>query len=281
MKGKRHSNLLIGEMIMKKLTFKSYSLLVDENYPDPELLKQINELPVRRSSCGDYSYKYSTRYEEGKFLFISVDYDDGKYSDIVYDTENDNEKENPKKRYEIEYKEQFFACYDIINKELYISDSQRKAAIKSLFSTVLTPDKKTRIRERLSSVEDFADTVKLIRRIKYTQTKNLVTAQPGGLFSQRFDPLGLEIPDKLVSTLEYDSGIHVKPIIDKLRGIFNKHGTKEIESLEILGEDDEGFERLFSLDKIVKGLSIDIDPDEDGRYDSEAVFSLLLEKLKG
>lgn len=88
------------------------------------------------------------------------------------------------------------------------------------------------------------------------------------------------MPDKLISTLEYDSGIHAAAVIDKLTSLFNSGKTKEIDSLEILGVDDEGFEQLFSLEKVVKSIPVPIEEDEDGRYDPEQVFVLLLAKLR-
>ena len=104
---------------------------------------------------------------------------------------------------------------------------------------------------------------------------------PGSLFAQGYNPLGLEIPDKLISTLEYDTGIHAQTVIDKLKKLFDSRKTKEIDSLEILGTDDEGFEQLFSLEKVVKSIPIVLEADDNGKYDPEQVFAYLLAKLKG
>lgn len=262
------------------MLFKSYSLIVDETYPDVSLLQRIADQGVQRTNSKDFSYKYSIRFEEGRFLLLAVDFDDGKYSETVFDTESETEKKNPRKRYELEYAVQFFACYDAEAKELYLSNPQRKSAIKLLFAEFIDPKLKVYIRERLTSVEEFAKVVQAIKRVKYTQTRNLVNMNPEGLFSQGYNPLGLEMPDKLISTLEYDTGIHAAAVIDKLKALFNSGKTKEIDSLEILGIDDEGFEQLFSLEKVVKSIPVTIEADEDGRYDPEQVFTLLLAKLK-
>ena len=80
--------------------------------------------------------------------------------------------------------------------------------------------------------------------------------------------------------MEYDCGINAKAVVEKLKNLLIKSKTKEIESIEILGEDDEGFEQLFSLEKIIKSFSIDIESDSDGRYDEDGVFELLLTKLR-
>lgn len=262
------------------MLFKSYALIVDENYPEIDLLQRIAGQGVQRLKSKDFSYQYNIRFEEGRFLLLAVDVDDGKYSETVFDTEAETQKENPRKKHELEYADQFFACYDAEAKELYLSNTQRKAAIKLLFAESIDPKQKVYVRERLTSVEEFAKVVQAIKRVKYTQTRNLVNMKPDGLFAQGYNPLGLEMPDKLISTLEYDSGIHAAAVIDKLTSLFNSGKTKEIDSLEILGVDDEGFEQLFSLEKVVKSIPVPIEEDEDGRYDPEQVFVLLLAKLR-
>ena len=104
---------------------------------------------------------------------------------------------------------------------------------------------------------------------------------PESLFAQSYNPLGLEMPDKLISTLEYDTGIHAQTVINKLKKLLDSRKTKEIDSLEILGTDDEGFEQLFSLEKVVKSIPIVLEADDNGKYDPEQVFVYLLAKLKG
>ena len=149
-----------------------------------------------------------------------------------------------------------------------------------MFADYILPELKVRVRERLSSLDDFAAVVRSIKKVKYTQTKNLVNLHPESLFAQRYDPLGLDLPDKLTSTLEFDTGLHVRPFIDKLRDMITRHNTREIESLEVTGEDADGFDQLFSLEKIVKSIDVEVKADDDGRYDPEAVFNKLMIALR-
>ena len=263
------------------MLFKSYSLIIDETYPEISLLQRIAEKGVARLHSNDFSYQYNIQFREERFLFIAVDFDNGKYSETVYDTESETQKENPKKKSQLEYADQFFACYDAEAKELYLSDSNRKAAIKLLFAEFIDSKLKVYIRERISSIEDFSRVVQSIKKVKYTQTRNLVNMNPESLFAQSYNPLGLEMPDKLISTLEYDTGIHAQTVINKLKKLLDSRKTKEIDSLEILGTDDEGFEQLFSLEKVVKSIPIVLEAHDNGKYDPEQVFAYLLAKLKG
>ena len=57
------------------MLFKSYSLIVDETYPDVSLLQRIADQGVQRTNSKDFSYKYSIRFEEGRFLLLAVDFD--------------------------------------------------------------------------------------------------------------------------------------------------------------------------------------------------------------
>lgn len=263
------------------MLFKSYTLIVDEECPTLEIIKQIHKQGKRRIPFGDCVYEIQTEIKEDRFFLISVDYDDLKYRDTVYNLETKSERKNPKKRTEIEFKQQLFACYDLQKTELYISNPQKKCAVRILFNEVLGTQVKTTIRERISNVDEFAAVVKAITKVKYTQTHNLVNQYPDSIFAQRYDPLGLEVPDRHISTLEYKYKADATPFIGRLKELIGKQSTKEIESIEIIGEDAEGFEQLFSLDKIVKSVSIDIDADSDGRFDSDNVFFLLLARLRG
>lgn len=212
------------------MLFKSYSLIVDEVHPDLAFMKRVAEQSIRRCNATSFSYRYHISLESERFLLLAVDVDDGKYSDTVFDTEAETEKQNPRKRYELEFADQFFACYDIQGKELYISSTQRRSALRLLFAEFIPPDRKVYIRERLTSVDDFAAVVQAIRRVKYTQTRNLVNLNPDGLFVQRYDPLGLEMPERLISTLEFGAGIRADSVINKLRTLFGNGSTNEIGS---------------------------------------------------
>ena len=259
------------------MNFRQYSLIVGEQYPELSLLEQIADKKNIRLE----NHLYRVRLEEQRFLLIAVNYDDGKYSETVFDTETEIEKANPRRPYELEYADQFFACYDALSKELYLSNTSKRAAVKKLFANFVDSNTAIRIREHISSAEEFASVVKAIRRVRYTQTRNLVNTNPNSLFAQCYNPLGLDLPDKLISTLEYEHWLRADKAIAKLRDLFNKGRTQEIASLEILGIDDEGFERIFSLDSVIKSVSIDIKPDENKHYDSDTVFLHLLAKLRG
>lgn len=263
------------------MLFKSYALIVDEEYPTLSVIKKIHKPGKRRIPFGECVYEIQTEIKEDRFLLISVDYDDLKYRDTVYNLATQSERKNPKARTEIEFKQQLFACYDIQKKEFYISNAQKKCAVRILFNEALGTHIKTTIRERLSSVDEFAEAVTAITKVKYTQTRNLVNEAPDSVFAQRYDPLALEVPDRLVSTLEYKNKIDARPVISRLKELVDKQKTKEIESIEIIGVDAEGFEQMFNLDNIVKGINIDIKQDDDGRYDADNVFFRLMAVLKG
>lgn len=263
------------------MRFKCYTLLVDEELPSIDLIRRVQPNDVFRFMANSYIYEFSCDIKDDKYFLMAVDFDDLKYRDKVYDIETEKERANPKKRSERELKQQFFACYDIAKKELYISDQQKKGAITRFIKERLDDGRKVIIRERISSVDEFAKTVQAIKKIKYTQTRNLVNENPDSLFAQRYDPLGLDIPDRLVTSLEYHSKINAHNVIEKLRTLFNKRKTMEIESIEIIGEDSEGFDQSFSLDTIIKTIEISIETDEDGRYENDNVFTLLLQKLRG
>jgi len=263
------------------MVFKCFSLLIDGHVPSLEDFQAIGGISkYRLFSSNNYLYEFSLEIVENRFVMIAVDYDDQRYRSTVYDMESEEEVDNPKKRTQIELKQQFFSCYDTDNKELFISDPQKRGALKQ-FLQEKSNNVPVRISARISSASDFEQYVKYISKVKYIQTRNLVNCHPDSIFAQRYDPLGLDMPDKLTTTLEYETKLSVANLGRRIKELFDKNKTKEIESIEIYGEDENGFEQHFSFDKIIKEITIEIIADEDKRYDKDSVFDLLLLKLKG
>lgn len=260
------------------MTFKCYTLIRDEVCPSYEDFEYIGE-GKKRHFKNDFIYEFTLRFASDRFILFGIDYDDQKYRDTVYNIETEEEDKNPKKPTQIELKQQFFACYDTDKHELYISDPQKKGALKDFLQDKW--QKKVMIRARISSAKEFEETVHSIRKVTYTQTRNLVTSHPESIFAQRYDPLGLDIPDRLKTTLEYESKLDAIPLRSKIREIFDRNHKYEIESIEILGEDESGIMQTFNLETIIKEFSISIEPDEDKRYDMDLLFQLLLLKLEG
>jgi len=210
---------------------------------------------------------------------MSVDYDDPRYRAKVYNILTEQEDDNPKLKTQMEVNQLFFACYDVEKGELFISSPQKKGALRAFLEDRW--QKTVRIRARISSAEEFEKVVRYIRKVTYTQTRNLVNVHPESIFSQRYDPLGLDVPDRLKTTLEYEQLLDVIPFRRQIKDLFDKHMTHEIESIEIIGEDEEGFEHRFNLDNIIKEIPIALEADDDKRYDKDSVFQLLLLRLRG
>ena len=261
------------------MTFKCYTLLLDQVCPSLGDFKSLGKVAKSRFFLNDYLYEFSMEIVDERFVLISVDYDDQRYRSKVYNIVTEHEDDNPKQRTQIELKQQFFACYDTQKCELFISDPAKKGSLRAYLSENWMNE--VRIRARIASAKDFDETVRYIRKVTFTQTLNLVNAHPDSIFAQRYNPLGLDVPDRLKTTLEYQQRLDAIPLRSQIKELFDKHKTREIESIEIIGEDEEGFEQRFNLDNIIKEITITLDTDEDKRYDRDSVFQLLLLRLRG
>ena len=149
------------------MVFKCFSLLIDGHVPSLEDFQAIGGISKYRlfSSNNNYLYEFSLEIVENRFVMIAVDYDDQRYRSTVYDMESEKEVDNPKKRTQIELKQQYFACYDTVNKELFISDPQRRGSLKQ-FLQEKANDVHVKISARISSASDFEKYVKYIWKVK-------------------------------------------------------------------------------------------------------------------
>lgn len=109
---------------------------------------------------------------EDRFLWCYFSYDDQKYNEQVWDKEINTLKDNPKKKTEIEFKNQFFMCYDLHNKLLYLDDCEKCGFIKRYIQEVL--QKYTIIKGIYSSIEEFEDKINDIIDIKFIQFDNVM-----------------------------------------------------------------------------------------------------------
>ena len=65
----------------------------------------------------------------------------------------------------------------------------------------------------------------------------------------------------------------------RIKDLGKRRNQGEFDSLVIVGEDSEGFEKTFDFSSMVTTTKIRADVDEYSRYDADEVIELLLEEL--
>lgn len=263
--------------VKQLLSFKNFDLLFDNEFPTLEEFKTLFRLGKFHRQYGQNLYEFSIDLQDNRYFIITCDYDGFKYRPKVYDTVSEIEDDNPRKPFQNELRQQFFACYDILGRTLYISDSAKKGILKKYMEEMT--QKKVKTRERFSSFDEFERTVKFLKSIRWIQSRNLLNLDPQGLFAQRYSPLGLEVPDSMTTKLEYGR-LSLEGWIHKLRTLGEKKAAREFESVVIIGEDAFGAEKSFDFDSMITSKLINIDMDENGRYNAYEVVELLLIELR-
>lgn len=257
------------------LTFKVLDLLADNEFMTKQDIEDCHMQGWKKDTGGTF-YSFTAKFEKD-YLFIYCEFDNKQYRETVYDMEHDVEAENPRKPYQNELRQQFFACYDTKNSTLYLSDFQKKSILQSYLHEQTNKDIK--IRERFNSIDGFCEMVKFIKSISFIQHNSLMNAHGTSVFHQMYSPLGLDIPDKVTTKIEYGNS----PIGQLRRAINNIKAKKEnceFDSIVIVGTDAIGAEVRFSYETLVSNKTINIVRNENGRYDSEDVFTTLIAEIE-
>ncbi|MBP3427696.1 MAG: hypothetical protein J6M47_05495 [Clostridia bacterium] len=268
------------------LSFKNYDMLFDDRLIDGGQFVEGIRIGMyhympdnQKAGKKKVLYEFSFNLYDDRYYTIACDYDNFLYRETVYDIESEQESANPRRPTQNELRQQFFACYDIHTHILYISDSEKKGVLAKYFKGVYNQNVK--IRERFASFEDFERTVRYLKSIRFTQSRTLTNTTPQGTFKQRYDPIGLNVPDKVSARLDYGGlDLRERETARKLRELRARKDTKEFDSVVIVGLDAFGVEKSFDFGSMVTSLEIVADADENGRYSADAVIENLLHVLR-
>ena len=257
------------------LNFKVLDLLIDDDFMSKQ---DIDIAPMLgwKKDTGETLYSFTARVEADRYLLVYCEYDNKQYRETVYDMEQEVEAENPRKPYQNELRQQFFACYDTETKTLYLSDFQKKGILQSYLKEQTS--KEIRIRERFDSIDRFCDIAKFIRTISFVQHNTLMNSTGTSIFHQMYGALGLDVPNKATTKIEYGNS-PISQFKDAIKRIKDKKDNCEFDSIVIIGSDAFGAEIRFSYETLVSNKSINVDRNENGRYDSDDVFSTLIAEL--
>lgn len=267
---------------MAKITFSSLLLYVNDNLADLDFCKKIEENPekngIKMFQKNPFEF-YSTFDKENKLLWIEVK--TGKvfpYADTLYDIKTQEAVANPRKDTQAELRTQFFAFYDILNKNLYISN---KSFVSTLLSYLRTVSKEENIvvKETIKSIEEFCEEISKIKTIKLI-SKNSLFAQNDDLFSKVINQYGLGNPEQFQISVNYNYALVTERFKNKIKDLFNKKQSTEIDSCICVGKDNNGLERYFNMETFGCKTEIDVSQNENKMFDGIEIKSKLLNILR-
>lgn len=257
------------------MKLNSYQIEVD----GIELLSKADaEATIKKGNSkfrdGKMLYLVNSKMVQDRFLWISCDYDNVQNFNGIVVNENTLETQpNPRKKEQVEPRQQVFVLYDTEKYILYISDLNRRAFVKNYLSETL--QKHIKIKPIYHSVEEFCGVVKTIKELRFVQVDNLFARQ-SDVFSLACDQTGLD-----VKSLQVKIGFGYTPVetAHPLLHRFKLH-RDAYEKVIIVGVDENEIEHTFDYSSILKHIEIHLNKDDNEHYDSEEVLSELLKELR-
>lgn len=258
--------------------FKTLQMIIDGHSSLYDDIKSIVQYGSNKYYYNKEVYLINKIIINNRYLWMYCQYNNSKlYGDVVFDTENEKQLKNKRRKNEIELRKQLFCAFDIDSQILYINDYTKKGIIKSYVSDTL--QKEAIIKNIYSSLEEFQEGVKFLKKVKFTQYRNVVnTLDKKSIFTQQTNILGLDLPDKITMQVEYTDTL-IGKVKNGMQELKQKRDQGLFTDIIVIGEDDFGIEQSFDFRSVIKNIEINVNKNEDDRYNDKEVEDRFFEKI--
>lgn len=265
--------------MLEVVTLHVYQIIVNDTYPSKVFFDEF------LSKLKDGSGSNSLKAENGETIaFINREYisderffymnfglgTDSDYQKTVIDTEHGNvERENPKKKTQIEPVENVYIFYSYLNCELIIS-SRSKSNFEVLLKHYLS-SKKIVLKRLIHDFETFISGLKELSEIRITVKENSLFSSSNNYSEFVNDLYGLDAEQFEIKALFKNRKFLAKEkkIIKELKRRIDNHDFK---SLVIVGSDSEETERRFSTDKFYTTIKVEVNKNDESKVNSQKVL---------
>ena len=252
---------------------------IDDRLPELADFKQMLNTGNSRFRRGAYLYVVEQELTSNRYYWLYLQYDNANlYAPYVVDTTDDAVKDNPRPKNQVEMRNQLFACYDLKNGALYVSDYQKKAAITDYMEDTLQHPVKAKY--VFSSVDEFLGRVAKLKSVSFTQKNNLFNFPNDSLLRKVSNIYGLDLPNRSKVKLDYGN-TPIGTIRNAMLDWKVKRESGEFEDIVVVGVDDRGFEEVFNFQTTISSVEANVIKDDNGRYDPWAVRAALINQLGG
>ena len=135
------------------------------------------------------------------------------------------------------------------------------------------------IKRFFKSPQDFIDSINRIKKISFTSKRNIITSQVE-LFNNIENIFRLGQPEKFYISMDYKGRNKTNSLIDFFRDFVARKNDLEIDSLVVVGENDNDVDSVFDIDSYIESAEINISKDDNGMYDENVVRNNLIPKIK-
>ena len=262
------------------MKFSMFKLLVNKNSGFSEAteadFRYVMSVAPRTYKKNNNLYVVEMVIVEDRFFWMSCDYDNSeRFRDYVVNLDTQEKEPNPRTKIQIEPRQQFFACYDLQTKALYLNNLDRRSFLQKYFSEATSAE--YIIQNVYANVDEFCQRVKEITGFRFVQIDNLYS-HSGNLFKQIGNLFGEDSPKEIQMKVSY-VGL---PMHAGGRGVVDLlHRNKDqFENVIIVGRDQDDVEHSFDFSSVLKNIQIHPTKDNNAQYDPTEVRSLLLAQLR-
>lgn len=261
------------------MKFKNCQLIINSQTPQKNDIKKIYDVGLLCvKDYGSDLYEIHKEFIEDRFLWLYCEYDNSQlYNETVLNKDNDEKEANPRTKSQVELRKQLFVCYDTNTNLLYMSNIDKRGFVKYYISDTLQKDVDTK--NIYASLEDFQNTVKRIKALKFVQEDNIINRMPDSIFQQHTNIYGFDCPSKVTMQVEY-SGSPISELENTLQNFKMKKNAGEFESIIVVGYDDDDVEQSFDFSSIMKAVEILANKNENSRFNQDEVRDAFLEKIR-
>ncbi|MDK2802659.1 MAG: hypothetical protein KFW09_04700 [Oscillospiraceae bacterium] len=261
------------------MKFKNFQLIIGDSIPKKSDIENICKIGKKIIKEYKYDwYEVNKQIIEDRFLWLYYEYDNAhSYNEDVLNGESDSKEPNPKTKTQVELRKQLFVCYDIDNNMLYTNKTDKKSFVKYYISDTL--QKNVEIKNIYTTLDDFQNSVNLIKTLKFVQNRNLFNTNNDSIFNQQANIYGLDLPEKITVKVDYGNTL-IDKYKNKLQDLNKKKKASEFQSITLIGVDDNNVEKSFDFSSMIESIELQISKDDNLRYNNEDVIRELLNRLR-
>lgn len=240
----------------------------------PEVIQDNQEIAWEiLSHCKIYKNEYQSRY-------ISLYFEEWNIfprPPVVYNRTSMQDEDNPRSVDQIERDSQTFILIDVKEQKIFLSDFRKKHTIEIFLQEKLW--KQVAIKNIINR-EEFLDNITWIQSIYLSATPNLFSSVwiLWDELTNDFNNYGALIRNMEVKISFQDAKMSDR-LKSKIWSFFSQKDNSAIDKLQITWRYDDKFDRIFNSEGIIDKIQINIDSDENGLYDKDSVFNILINEI--
>lgn len=264
-------------LVSDELIFSSMQLIVEGVFPTEEFLRQFYDSEEYELTYQDKTNLIETKIIKSRYYCFYTNYGEAMpHNNIVVSLKTHQKESNPRTIDQVEPNKQFFSCYDIDSKILYVSNARQKGFLQHVYKT--KTGSYVDIKNIYSDVESFIQKLNMVDTMKFVSYKDIFN-EGNDLFSSVSNIFGFGMPNKFTVDAEYNVSMK-ESIAEQLRRLNLLQKNGEIRSLVCVGRDDDDVETVFNTGSFIRKIDVTSEKDDGGLYDEAEVFSGLIDKIQ-